>query len=108
MSPKEPVYLSGPMSGYPDYNRAAFISACDTLRAAGWTVLSPHEVGEQPGFAWDDYMRKDLLLLAQARSVIVLPGWEASRGARLEVHIAHALGMSVIPLQVALCVGGLP
>jgi len=95
----EPIYLSGPMTGYADFNRPAFVEACALIRAAGLSVLSPHEVGEVPGATWADYLRKDLVLLANARSVVVLRGWECSRGSRLEVHIAHALGMPVLAAE---------
>ncbi len=98
----EPVYVSGPMTGYENFNYKAFTGACAALRGAGLTVVSPHEVGETPGLTWADYIRKDLVLLASARSVVVLDGWECSRGAQLEVHIAHALGMPVVPFAVAL------
>ena len=102
MSVKEPVYVSGPMTGYPEFNYPAFTHACRVLRDQGLTVLSPHEVGETPGLTWADYIRKDLALLAQAQSVVVLDGWECSRGAQLEVYIAHALGMPVVPFGVLL------
>lgn len=100
MTLPEPVYVSGPMTGYEQFNHPAFTAACVELRGRGITVVSPHEVGETPGLTWADYIRKDLALLATARSVVVLDGWECSRGAQLEVHIAHALGMPVVPLTV--------
>lgn len=89
------------MSGHLNFNREAFADACGELRAYGYAVLSPHEVGEEPWLTWADCIRKDLALLATAQSVVVLPGWECSRGACLEVHIAHELGMLVVPLHVA-------
>jgi len=98
-----PIYVSGPMTGYPSFNHEAFAAACKALRGLGYTVLSPHEVGEGGvNMEWADYIRKDLPMLAQARSVVVLEGWECSRGARLEVHIAQAMSMAVVPLAVAL------
>lgn len=98
-----PVYVSGPMSHYEDFNFPAFTAACVALRALGLEVLSPHEVGEDgEAKAWADYMRKDLPLLARCRSVVTLEGWQHSRGAVLEVHIAHQLGMPVLPLHVVL------
>lgn len=105
----QPIYLSGPMSGYEQFNRPAFSEACAQLRALGNEVLSPHEVGEEAGLTWADYIRKDLPLLAQSRSVVVLPNWECSRGSVLEVRIAQALGMTVVPFAVAVGVSrGVP
>lgn len=90
------------MSGYPDLNRAAFEVACKALRGLGLSVLSPHEIGEEPGKTWADYIRKDMPMLMAARTVVVLDGWQCSRGSLLEVHIAHALGVPVLPLNVVL------
>ncbi|MDF3280464.1 DUF4406 domain-containing protein [Gordonia sp. N1V] len=90
------IYISGPMTGYPDCNFPAFQSAADRLRLIGLDVVSPHEFGEGDGQSWADYLRKDLLaMLEHCDSVATLHGWEKSRGAQLEVHVATALGMRV-------------
>ena len=91
------LYLSGPMTGYPDY-QDAFNAAEERLLTAGYDVLSPIGVAAL-GTTWSDYLRADLALLLRAEAVAVLPGWEASRGACLEVHVAHALGMTVLPVE---------
>jgi len=98
----QPIYLSGPMSGYENYNHAAFTEACVQLRELGYEVISPYEAGEEPGLTWADYIRKDLPMLARARSVVVLPNWQCSRGSVLEIGIAHALGITVVPIDVVL------
>jgi len=90
------VYISGPMTGYPDYNRPAFQNAARNLRLAGHDPIDPSRHPEQP--SWADYMRLDLADLVEADAVALLPGWEASRGARLEVDVAHALGITTSPI----------
>ena len=92
------LYLSGPMTGYPDLNEAAFAQAEEQLLAAGHDVISPVDAAPN-GSEWVDYLRADLALLLRAEAVAVLPDWEASRAARLEVHVAHALGMTVLPVE---------
>lgn len=90
------IYISGPMTGYPEYNFPAFRSAANRLRAIGLEVISPHEFGEGGDQSWADYLRKDLLaMLEHCDSVATLHGWEKSRGAQLEVHVANTLGMRV-------------
>ncbi len=91
------LYLSGPMSGYKDYNRPLFMAATKCLRDKGYTILNPCESdGEVPSNAtWRDYLKKDLRMLADADGIIVLPRWEDSKGARLEVHICFQLGLPV-------------
>ncbi|POB12318.1 DUF4406 domain-containing protein [Sulfobacillus sp. hq2] len=90
------LYLAGPMTGYPDYNYPAFFAAADALRHAGYTILNPADIGLHPTWTWADYMRVGLdTLTTHAEAVAVLPGWEASRGARLEVRLARRLGLRV-------------
>lgn len=103
------IYIAGPMSGYPGYNYAAFDAAERSLIATGrFNVLNPtsNEPGGEPGTqTWDWYLREALVQVAAAECVAVLPGWECSRGARLEVHVAHALAMPTAPLDVWLSGG---
>lgn len=91
------VYISGPMTGYPDHNYPAFFAAEAELSILGYKVLNPARHPEQ--VSWADYLRLDLAGVLAADAVAVLPGWECSRGARLEVHVAHALGMTVLPID---------
>lgn len=97
-------YLSGPMSGYPDNNRVQFERAAAMLREHGYQVCNPAEFGEEPGRPWSDYLREDIKALMDCRGVITLPGWQESRGASLEVHVAQALGMPVLPFSVAVTI----
>ena len=90
------VYISGPMTGLPDLNFPAFHAAARQLRDLGYTVRNPAEVGEEPGKTWEDYMRKDIRLLCECDTILLLPGWENSKGAHLELHIAHRIGMKVL------------
>ena len=96
----EVLYISGPMAGYPNLNRAAFREAESRLKRAGFPTLNPLDNGLGAGLSWDAYLRADLKMVCDAGAVALLPGWEASRGARLEVATAHALGMTSLPVDV--------
>lgn len=89
------LYLSGRMSGLPHNNFPAFHKAAAQLRAAGYTVINPAEGGLPGDLPWDRYLRVDLAQLVTCDAVATLPGWERSKGARLEVHVARELGMPV-------------
>lgn len=98
------VYLSGPMSNLPLFNFPAFHAAAKSLREQGYTVINPAELDEaddQPVGAkpWAAYLRRDIVELMKADAIALLPGWENSKGARLELHIATALGFEVIELK---------
>ena len=91
------AYLSGPMTGLPGLNYAAFEVSAERLRSQGVQVISPHEItppGASP-WSWEAHMRVDLAALLTADVIVMLPGWETSRGARLEKAVAEALGLVV-------------
>lgn len=96
------LYLSGPMSGRPDHNRPAFRAAARQLRAVGLTVWSPAELPAADTRTWDVAMRHCISALTRCAAVATLDGWEDSRGASLEVHIATQLGLPVHPLSTYL------
>ena len=97
------VYLSGPMTGRPDYNRAAFEVAANVLRALGNEVINPHELPEPEGLTgdpekdWCLYLARDLVLIAYHVNIIVaLPAWDESRGSRLEIEFARRVGKRIV------------
>jgi hypothetical protein len=99
--PGNRVYLAGPMTGHENHNFPAFHAAAERLRASGLEVVNPADHGLVDSLGWADYMRWDLVKLAGCHSVYVLPGWEKSKGAGLEVSIAQALGMPVLTVDGA-------
>lgn len=107
------IYIAGPMSGIPQFNYPAFDKAARTLRALGYDALSPAEMdneetrsvalasedgafhygdgeaGSCNGETWGDFLARDVKIVSDiADGVYLLPGWENSRGARLEAFIA--------------------
>jgi hypothetical protein len=106
------VYVSGPMSNMPEFNFPAFHAAAAELRARGYEVVNPAELDEGDdaivgSMPWEDYLRRDIRALMDCNAIALLPGWQASRGASLEEHIARTLKFEVIELRpaspVALC-----
>ena len=93
------VYISGPMTGMPELNFPAFNLAAEQLRAAGYVVVNPVEVNDGHSSEWGDCMRNDIRALMDCDTVALLPGWQASRGANLERHIAQELGMTVLEVE---------
>lgn len=89
------IYVAGPMTGYPEFNYPAFEEAAARLRAAGYDVVSPHEINSAGDLdhSWDWFMRRDIADLVTCDAVATLAGWATSRGAQLEVSIAKGLGM---------------
>ena len=98
------LYIAGPMTGLPDFNYPAFNAIEAALREVGYDVLNPTLGNETPdadppGLTWADYLRRALHMVADADGIALLPDWEGSRGARLEFHVATALGMDARPVN---------
>ena len=89
------VYLSGPMTGLPGLNFPAFNAAAAHLRLLGVEVVNPAEINVDGVKTWESCMRADIKALCDCDTIALLPGWEKSSGAHLELHIAHRTGMVV-------------
>ena len=90
------VYIAGPMTGVAELNFPAFHAAAALLRADGWHVENPAEINADPKAGWLECMRTDIARLATCDAIYMLLGWERSKGASLEHHIARALDFQVI------------
>ncbi len=92
------VYIAGPMTGLPDYNRPAFFAAADELVNGGDTPLNPAILPD--GLSQADYMAICIAMLQRADSIVMLENWERSEGARAELSLAQKLGLR-IQFQIA-------
>ena len=51
---------------------------------------------------WVAFMKADIIELMKANIVAVLPGWEKSKGAYIEVELATKLGMTIVSAETLL------
>lgn len=89
------IYLSGPMSGIPEHNFPAFNAAAARLRALGYDVVNPVDINPDPGKSWHECLRADLLAMLTCDTLALLPGWQGSAGAHLEMNVAHRIAMPI-------------
>lgn len=90
------IYLSGPMTGIPQSNFPAFHAAAMALRERGMEVCNPAEINADQSAPWVQGMRDDIKALCDCDAIALMPGWEHSQGAHLELHIAHRIGLEVL------------
>jgi nucleoside 2-deoxyribosyltransferase len=94
------------MTGLPDYNFSAFNEAALKLREEGFKVISPAELdedsgpeppaeGEKYGPEYVAYLKRDVQHVIEVDAVVVLPGWDKSRGAKFETYLAAGLDKPV-------------
>jgi nucleoside 2-deoxyribosyltransferase len=89
------IYLAGPMTGHKDLNFPAFNAAANVLRELGYRVINPAELNKDPTTPWAECMKLDIKYLVDCDMLVLMEGWETSRGASLEHHIAMSLGLQV-------------
>lgn len=91
------MYLSGPMTGIENYNHEFFNRVAAEFRMAGFEVCTPSEFfdGDRTRER-HEYMREAVKYLLEADTVVLLPGWEKSQGARLEAAIAQELDLIIV------------
>ena len=104
-----PIYISGPITSLQKLGedwRQPFVAAVAALRRLGFReIYSPVDIAigveamcevsrRKPTYA--DYMKQDLTMLLKCRSILMLRGWEGSKGATLEYQVADTLGMEVL------------
>jgi len=110
---KKTIYVAGPMRGIPYFNFPAFDKAQDLLESDGWEVFNPANLDRQDGFDplrlpsdydWNGVegfdlakcVKRDLEALQESDAIYLLPGWEASVGARSEFSVAKWLGKAIL------------
>ena len=100
---KRVIYIAGPMRGLPDLGRRAFMEAEEALRADGWTPINPARLPED--LPQECYMPICLAMLDQAETIGLLPGWENSAGAQIEIACGAETGKEVLYLGGAYTFG---
>lgn len=128
-APRHTLYLSGPMTGYPAFNEVAFDAAevaarrwvSESAVPGKWVIVNPAQrareffgvtsLGAVPltraVVARHVLLREDLRALTARPDalLVLLPGWQRSEGARLELAVAAALGFKAAPLLGAVEAG---
>lgn len=110
LSNRGPVYIAGPMRGYPKFNFPAFDAARDAIKALGMAVVSPADLDRAAGFDSENQsdvhavdggvlraciMRDIDVIVNQATAIVLLGGWRKSKGVAVEVALAEFLGIPV-------------
>lgn len=106
------LYVAGPMTGKPWHNFPSFDVAVDLLAGLGIESISPAELDDPADRAealcaeigsadtathtWGDLLARDVKIVADVvDGVALLPGWEGSRGAKLEAFICRLVGKPI-------------
>ena len=97
------VFLSGPMTGYPGYNFQRFNLAEKQLADAGIECVNPvhickkykeeHVLADKAIF--DKMITEQQEAERTCDAILLLDGWQMSKGVRLELKTALEMGMQI-------------
>jgi len=91
---KKTIYLAGPMSGFVDYNYAAFEKSAAELEDMGWAVHNPAtSYNGSTRLPYHLYMTTAINLLLLADAIALMDGWQDSKGATMEALVAQRLDL---------------
>lgn len=90
------IYLSGAITSRMDTYKEEFGFVASVARMYGHEVFNPAEqFGGETDLARSTYMRHDFTNLVKCTEIWMLPHWEKSEGARLELIIATQIDLQI-------------
>lgn len=89
------VFVNGAMEPTIANRLQAFACATEALRAHGYTVTNPVELGVDNPLSKHACLRSDIAALLQCDTIALLPGWHQSGDAKLLTNIAARTGMTI-------------
>lgn len=94
---KEKVYISGPIAGYDISERKlAFLKVQHMLETIGYQPVNPFDNGVPDDANWRVHMKADIAMLVQCDAIYMMPGWELSKGCKLELDVATSCGIRLM------------
>lgn len=90
------IYISGAIAHHDIAERMrAFLRAAEYIKGQGGTPVNPFDNGVPVNADWREHMRADIHVLTDCDGILMLRGWEQSKGAKLEFDVATSCGLEV-------------
>jgi len=93
------IYVSGKYSGDVDANIEAAASIAGDLWEMGHAVFCPHtntaNFEKRCAATYEQYIAGDLEVITWCGALVMVPGWEESKGAVIEKDYAESLGIPI-------------
>jgi len=93
---KKKIYIAGKVTGEDQEQCITkFQNAKDLVEIMGYEAVNPLEVVGDWKTPWNEAMKKCIKALADCDVILMLDDWNFSKGAKLELQIALALGLDI-------------
>lgn len=92
--PKHKIYLSGKITGMETEAKYVFAAAEEKLKKEypDSKIINPMKLDHsQHNKSWEAYMKVCIIELCKCDMIAMLPNWQDSRGANMELEIATQL-----------------
>lgn len=94
---KPKLYISGAISGHDINSVIKRFGECEQLYTSrGFEVRNPLNNNVPHEASYKEHMIADIKILLECDSILMMRGWENSKGANLEKHIAEVLNLKII------------
>ena len=90
------IYISGQITGLPNNNAEQFEEAEKLVKKMGYKPVNPLKLHHRKNAKYKQYLRKDLRALRRCQVILMLEGWEHSKGAEIELEKAKKWRKKVI------------
>lgn len=91
------IYISGPITGTTGYQER-FAEAEEKIYAAGNIPVNPERVNRQlpEQTTHEEYMQTSIAMLDMCDVILMLPGWQESKGCNIEFEYAYEHGIHIV------------
>jgi len=91
------IYISGPISGRSlEEAKDEFSRYAKKIGSMGMNPVNPFYNNVKDDAPWETHMKADLKIMLDCDEVHMLPGWEKSKGAKIELRVAKDMGMTIV------------
>lgn len=95
------IYLCGAISGLDLKRVRALFQIAQNKIATNWrVVMNPFDNGLSEEDSWEDHMRADIKMLMECDALYVVNDISKSKGAKIELNLARALGIKVMSYKM--------
>lgn len=91
------AYISLPISGKHSYEISRNLGlGCKYLQAEGYQIVTPYDASPNANASYAEHMGKDIQALLECDVVLMMPGWEQSKGCQCEKATAEIYGKEIV------------